>query len=83
MTRHTTIALDDTLSAFVDTQVDEGHYGSADEVVAAALRLLADHEQRLAELRAALIEGEESGFAEEFDLEEFLAEMHDSTRRNS
>jgi len=72
MTRHTTITLDDELSAFVEAQVDQGHYRSTDDVVAAALRLMGD-EQKLA-LRAELIEGEESGFPDrDFDFDEFLA----------
>ena len=73
MTKHTTIALDDELSAFVEAQLDEGRYQSTDDVVAAALRLLED-QQKLERLRAALIEGEESGVPDEdFDFDEFLA----------
>jgi len=78
MTKHTTIALDDHLSAFVDAEIGEGRYGSADEVVAAALRLLED-EKKLERLRAALIEGEESGEAREFDFDAFLTRMHQSS----
>lgn len=78
MTKHATIDLDDELSAFVEEQIGQGRYESTSAVVAAALRLLED-EQRLAQLRAALIEGEESGFPDEdFNLDEFLAEMHKS-----
>jgi len=73
MTKHTSIALDDDLSAFVEGQVGQGHYQSASDVVAAALRLLEEHEQKVERLRAALIEGEESGIAEEFDFDAFLA----------
>ena len=73
MTKHTTIDLDDDLSAFVEAEVGAGRYRSTSEVVAAALRLLED-EQKLERLRAALIEGEESGFPDEdFDFDEFLA----------
>ncbi len=74
MTKHTTtVALDDELTAFVEAQVEQGHYRSTGDVVAAALRLL-EEEQKLERLRAALIEGEESGFPDEdFDFNEFLA----------
>ena len=77
MTKHTTITLDDELSAFLEAQVDQGHYRSTDDVVAAALRLLGD-EQKLERLRAALIEGEESGEASEFDFDAFLARKNAS-----
>jgi Arc/MetJ-type ribon-helix-helix transcriptional regulator len=34
----------------------------------------AEYEKKLAALRAALIEGEESGFDDDFDLDAFIAE---------
>jgi antitoxin ParD1/3/4 len=39
----------------------------------AALRLLEEREARIAALRAALIEGEESGPSKPFDFEAFIA----------
>jgi antitoxin ParD1/3/4 len=73
MTKHTTIALDDDLTAFVEAQIDEGRYRTTEEVVVAALRRL-EYEQKLEALRAALIEGEESGFPDEdFDFDAFIA----------
>ncbi len=36
----------------------------------------AEYEAKLAALRAALIEGEESGFIEGFNFDAFIAEMH-------
>jgi antitoxin ParD1/3/4 len=61
---------------FIDRQVSAGRYGSASEVVRAGLRLLEEREAKLQALRAALIEGEESGPPEPFDREAFLKEMH-------
>lgn len=78
MTKHTSISLDDDLNAFVEEQVGQGHYKSTTEVVAAALRLLEEHAQKVARLRAALIEGEESGIAKEFDFDAFLAGKNES-----
>jgi antitoxin ParD1/3/4 len=41
-------------------------------VIRAGLRLLEEHETKLAALRAALIEGEQSGTSEPFDFDRFL-----------
>lgn len=73
MRRVTSFSLGDHFSAFVDTQVKEGRYDNASDVMRAALRLLEEREAKLAALRAALIEGEESGPAAPFDIEEFIA----------
>jgi antitoxin ParD1/3/4 len=74
VSKNTSIILSDHFQSFIAEQVEEGRYGSASEVVRAGLRLLEDREMRLARLRAALIEGEQSGVAEEFDLDAFIAE---------
>lgn len=73
MPRNTSISLGDHFTAFIDTAVKSGRYGSASEVVRAGLRLLQEHEAKVKALEAALIEGEESGEATEFDFEAFLA----------
>lgn len=78
MSRNTSISLGDHFTSFVDRQVAQGRYGSASEVVRAGLRLLEEHEAALEALRAALIEGEESGSPQPFDSEAFLARMHAS-----
>jgi antitoxin ParD1/3/4 len=70
--RNTSIALNDHFSRFIERQVEGGRYGSASDVVRAGLRLLEEHEAKLEGVRAALIEGENSGPAEPFDVEEFL-----------
>jgi antitoxin ParD1/3/4 len=62
--------------SFVKAQIAEGHYGSASEVVQKALRLLEAQEAQLAQLRDALIEGEQSGPARPFDPDAFLAALH-------
>ncbi len=74
MPKNTSISLGDHFSGFVDRQLAEGRYGSASEVVRAGLRLLEEHEIRLAALRAALIEGEQSGPSQSFDFDHFLEE---------
>jgi antitoxin ParD1/3/4 len=74
MSKNTSVSLGDHFRGFIEGQVAEGRYGSASDVIRAGLRLLEDRELRLARLRAALIEGEQSGFAEDFDIDAFIAE---------
>ena len=83
MPKNTSISLGDHFNDFVEEQVAAGRFASASEVVRAGLRLLEDHETRLAEVRAALIEGEGSGPAELFDAEEFLKEMHAKAKKTA
>jgi antitoxin ParD1/3/4 len=74
MSKNTSISLGDHFSRFVDQQLAQGRYGSASEVVRAGLRLLEEYEVKVETLRRALIEGEESGPSQPFDLDRFLEE---------
>jgi antitoxin ParD1/3/4 len=74
MGKHTSISLGNHFNEFVERQLEHGRYGSASEVVRAGLRLLEEHEVKLNALRAALVEGEQSGPATAFDFDKFLAE---------
>ena len=73
MARNTSVSLGDHFTGFVDERVASGRYGSASEVIRAALRLLEEHEARVETLRDALIEGERSGPALPFDFDAFIA----------
>lgn len=75
MARNTSMSLGDHFASFIDTQVQTGRYGSASDVVRAGLRLLEEHETKVKALQDALIEGEQSGIAEDFDAEAFLNEI--------
>jgi antitoxin ParD1/3/4 len=75
MGRNTSITLGDHFARFVDTQVAEGRYNSASDVVRAGLRLLEEHENHVAAIRAALIEGERSGKPEALDFDQFLEDL--------
>ena len=71
--KNTSFSLGDHFSDFVAMQVGEGRYNSASDVVRAGLRLLEEQETTLAALRAALIDGENSGPSTPFDFEDFIA----------
>lgn len=73
MARNTSISLDDHFDHFLAQEVATGRYASASEVVRAGLRLLEEQTTQMAALRAALVAGEESGEAESFDFDAFIA----------
>jgi antitoxin ParD1/3/4 len=73
MNKNTSFSLGDHFSTFIEGQVAQGRYGSASDVIRAALRLLEEQEAKLATLQAALIEGEASGQSTPFDFEAFIA----------
>ncbi|HEV2270854.1 MAG TPA: type II toxin-antitoxin system ParD family antitoxin [Steroidobacteraceae bacterium] len=79
MGRVTSFSLGDHFSSFVEAQVKEGRYGNASDVMRAALRLLEEREAKLTALRAALIEGEESGPSTPFDFQAFIARKRKKT----
>jgi antitoxin ParD1/3/4 len=72
MARNASLALDLDMTALIDRQLASGRFGDAEDVVRAGLRLLDAEDARLAELRAALAEGEASGPSTPFDFEAFL-----------
>jgi antitoxin ParD1/3/4 len=74
MARNTSISLGEHFDGFISEQLDSGRYGSASEVVRAGLRLLENNENKLAALRQALAEGEQSGIAQ-YSLESIVAEL--------
>lgn len=65
--KNTSIYIGQHFDAFIQTQIEAVLYASASEVVLAGLRLLEQEEEKLRLLEQALIEGEQSGFSENFD----------------
>ena len=70
MAKNTSVILGDHFEEFVDRQVQSGRYNSVSDVLRASLRMLEEREERLAQLREALIAGEKSGDAGPLDMGE-------------
>ena len=73
MPKEATLSLESYFLAFIEDQIAKGRFSSPTAVVQAGLRLLEESESRAEALAAALQEGEESGWIENFDFDEFLA----------
>ena len=74
MAKNTSITLGDHFDGFITGQVKSGRFGSASEVIRAALRLFENNETKLEALRKMLIEGEQSGIAD-YNYDELMAEL--------
>lgn len=79
MAKNTSMSLGDHFAGFIESQVSNGRYGSASDVVRAGLRLLEEHETKVQALRDALVAGENSGQPCTFDREAFQARMRQKT----
>jgi antitoxin ParD1/3/4 len=74
MQKNTSVTLGEHFETFIANRVDNGRFSSASEVIRAGLRLLEEHEMKLAALRLALQQGENSGLAE-YSLSSLLEEL--------
>ena len=78
MARTVTVSLGSRYEEFIQTSIAGGRYNNASEVIRAALRRLEEDEARLATIRAALIEGEESGIVEDFEPTGFVKRLNEA-----
>jgi antitoxin ParD1/3/4 len=81
MPKNTSVIIGDHFAEFIESQVSQGRYGSASDVVRAGLRLLEEREMKVEALRAALIEGEQSGAPTSFDFDAFVDRKRQKTKR--
>lgn len=72
--KNTSVILGDHFADFIAKQIEGGRYSNTSDVVRSGLRLLEEHEAKLETLRNALIEGEQSGIAADFEFDQFIAE---------
>lgn len=82
MGRNTSISLGNYFESFVQSQINEGRYKNASEVIRAGLRLLEERENKVQALKNAIQEGIDSGINEDFDADEFLKELKARKRKD-
>ena len=71
-----TITLTDQQDEWIKAQILAGGYTNDSEVVRALIRREQERSAEIEAIRAALIEGEQSGDARPFDLSAFKQRMH-------
>ncbi len=76
MARNTSILLGEHFENFINEQIASGKYSSVSEVVRTALRLFEQKENKEKAIANELKKGEKSGFAQNFDREEYLEGLH-------
>jgi antitoxin ParD1/3/4 len=76
MAKNTSILIGEHFEKFISNEVSSGKYGSASEVVRTALRMLESEEEKKSILLKALIRGEKSKRAENFDPKMHLTKLH-------
>jgi len=78
MQKNTSVTLGKHFESFIAQQIKNGQFSSASEAVRAGLRLLEEKEIKLAALRRALEDGENSGYAE-YSLTGLMKELDKET----
>lgn len=81
MNKSVQITLAEPFGSFIDSQIESGRFGSAQEVVEAALSLLEEEHAQIQRLREALLEGENSGEGRYIEKTEFLTRMRERAKR--
>ena len=74
MAKNTSVSLGSHFDDFIAKQVADGRYGSASEVMRAALRRLEDDERKVEALRSLILAGKASDTVE-YDYESLMQEI--------
>ncbi|MCK0153796.1 type II toxin-antitoxin system ParD family antitoxin [Alcanivorax sp. S6407] len=74
-TTRKTITVTDQQDHWIKSQIEAGHYTNDSEYIRDLIRRDQASQANIDAIRAALIEGEESGVAEPFDVEKFKREL--------
>jgi len=83
MGRNTSVILGEHFDDFIKSEIDSGRYKSASEILRSGLRLLEVEKQKIRAINEALVVGEASGEAIEFDNEKFKQKMRKRLRPNA
>lgn len=83
MARNTSVILGEHFDDFIKSEIDSGRFKSASEIIRSGLRLLEDEKHKIHLINEALIVGEMSGEAIEFDNEKFKRKMRRKLRENA
>jgi len=75
MSKNTSISLGDHFDQFMQSQLKEGRYKNACEIIRAGLRLLENEESKVTALKTSIQEGIDSGIAHDFDPKKHLASL--------
>lgn len=82
MSKNTSISLGSYFDQFIQSQVSEGRYEDASEVIRAGLRLLENEERSSFALKNAIKEGIDSGIAHDFDPQKNLEALKANRKLN-
>lgn len=83
MARNTSVILGEHFDDFIKSEIDSGRYKSISEIIRSGLRLLEDEKHKIHLINEALIVGEMSGEAIDFDNEKFKRKMRRKLRENA
>lgn len=74
MGKNTSVVLGEAQETFIRDLISKGRYATVSEALRESVGLLEERELKLEALRKMIDEGDTSGEAQAFDLNEFLAE---------